>query len=52
VIPIHANEMDLKLEKGSDELIDMFDRVEVSELLDPNRPSVALRRRRLFGRRR
>jgi hypothetical protein len=52
VIPIHADEMDLKLEQGSDELIGRLDGAEVSELLDPSRPSVAPRRRRLFGRRR
>jgi hypothetical protein len=44
--------MDLKLEQGSDELIGRLDGAEVSELLDPSRPSVAPRRRRLFGRRR
>jgi suppressor of fused protein SUFU len=52
VIPLHADEMDLKLAKGSDRLIDLLDRAEVSELLDPNRPSVAPPRRMLFGRRR
>lgn len=50
VIPIHADEMDLKLKKGADELAGLFDEAELSELLDPARPSVAPRRRRLFRR--
>jgi hypothetical protein len=49
-IPIHADEMDLKLKKGADELAGLFDEAELSELLDPARPSVAPRRRRLFRR--
>jgi hypothetical protein len=50
VIPTHADEMDLKLKKGADELAGLFDEAELSELLDPARPSVAPRRRRLFRR--
>jgi len=41
VIPLYAGEMDLKLDEGSDELIDRLDAAEASELLDPRRPSVA-----------
>jgi Suppressor of fused protein (SUFU) len=41
VIPLHADEMDLKLDRGSDELIDRLDDADLSELLDPSRPSVA-----------
>ena len=52
VTPLHADEMALKLRKGSDALADLFDEAELSELLDPARPSVAPRRRGLFGRRR
>jgi Suppressor of fused protein (SUFU) len=51
VVPLHEDEMNLKLEKGSDELIDLLDAAELSELLDPQRPSVVPRRRRWFGRR-
>ena len=51
VIPLHDDEMDLKLKKGSDALVGLLDEAELSELLDPARPSVAPRRRRLFGRR-
>jgi hypothetical protein len=52
VIPLHADEMDLKLRKGSEALAGLFDQAELSELLDPGRPSVVPRRRGLFGRRR
>ena len=48
-IPIHADEMDLKLEKGAEELADRFDKAGLTEVVDPGRPSVA-RRRRLFRR--
>ena len=49
-LPIHADEMDLKLERGAEELAELFDKVALSELVDPGRPSVVRRRRRLFGR--
>jgi suppressor of fused protein SUFU len=49
-LPIHADEMDLKLERGAEELAELFDKAELSELVDPGRPGVVRRRRRLFGR--
>jgi len=48
VIPIYQEEMDLKLKKGAEELYDLFDKHEVSELLDVNRKSVAKKRFGLF----
>jgi hypothetical protein len=50
VIPIREDEMDLKLEKGAEELADLFDRAQLSEVVDPGRPTVVRRRRKLFGR--
>jgi hypothetical protein len=46
VYPLHAEEMDLKLEKGTDALIDAFDEAGILEIVDANRPSVVARRRR------
>jgi len=39
VIPLHQAELDLKLTEGTDALLNTLDRVRVSELLDPERPS-------------
>lgn len=50
VIPILADEMDLKLEKGAEELARLFDKVRLTEVVDPGRPTVVRRRRKLFGR--
>jgi Suppressor of fused protein (SUFU) len=50
VIPIHEDEMELKLEKGADALWELFDGAGVTELVDPERESVVPRKRRLFGR--
>ena len=50
VIPLHADELDLKLDKGTDALLDLLDRAELSELLNPGRASVVRRRRGLFRR--
>ena len=47
VVPLHRDEMELKLRKGSDALFDPFQRAGVTELLDPGRGSVAKRKR--FG---
>jgi hypothetical protein len=41
VYPLHAEEMRLKLEHGSEALIDRFADVGLTELLDPQRPSLA-----------
>lgn len=48
VIPLHPDEMDLKLQKGAEALFDGFDQHGVSEILDPNRKSVATRKRSWF----
>jgi len=48
-LPIHADEMDLKLERGAEELAELFDKAQLSEVVDAGRPSV-VRRRRLFRR--
>jgi hypothetical protein len=39
VIPLHQAELDLKLAEGTDALLNTFDSVRVTELLDPDRPS-------------
>jgi Suppressor of fused protein (SUFU) len=44
VYPLYEPEMRLKLESGYEALIDRFDAAGVSELLDPDRPSVVLSR--------
>ena len=41
VIPLHGDEMDLKLRKGAEALFEGFDRQGVSEILNPARPSTA-----------
>jgi Suppressor of fused protein (SUFU) len=50
VVPVHADEMEMKLEKGAEELAEQLDRAKVSEVVEPGRPSVARQRRRLFRR--
>jgi hypothetical protein len=50
VFPLHADEMELKLEQGADQLYELLDAAALTEILDPDRPSVVPRRRRLFGR--
>ena len=50
VIPLHRAEMQLKLDKGLDALADRLDEVELTEIMDPNRPSVVRGHRRLFRR--
>ena len=49
VLWLHPGEMDLKLEKGSDELYDRLDTIDCSELVDLERPDVSRRRKKLFG---
>jgi len=39
IVPLHADEMELKLKKGAEALFDGFDEYNVSEILDPSRPS-------------
>lgn len=50
VIPLHQDEMQLKLDKGLDALFDLMDEADITEILDVDRPSVIPKRRRLFGR--
>jgi hypothetical protein len=47
VVPLHRDEMELKLTSGMDALVDRLATAQVNEILDPARPS-CLRRRR-FG---
>ena len=46
-VPIYKEEMDLKLRKGLDPLLSKFEKAQVSELLDINRPNTV--KRGLFG---
>jgi hypothetical protein len=39
LVPLHPAEIELKVTQGTEALLDAFDRVVVSELLDPARPS-------------
>jgi hypothetical protein len=50
VFPLHRNEMEFKLQKGADALWLRMAEANVTELVDPQRPSVIGRSRRLFGR--
>jgi hypothetical protein len=50
VIPLHADEMELKLKRGADELAGHLADQGVNELLDPARPSVVPRKRGFFRR--
>jgi hypothetical protein len=47
VLPLHADEMQLKLDRGSDALMDRLDAAGVDPVIDPSRPSAVRRRRRL-----
>jgi hypothetical protein len=47
VVPLHRDEMDLKLAGGMDALVDHLDAARVTEVLDPGRPSSVKRKR--FG---
>ena len=48
VIPLYEEEMNLKLQKGSDELLDKFDKYGVSDIVDINRRNVAKKRFGIF----
>jgi hypothetical protein len=50
VVPLHRDEMQLKLDKGLEALVELVDEAEITEFLDPERPSVIRGRRRLFRR--
>lgn len=46
VWPLHADEMQVKLDQGLDRFYDLLDEAELTEILDPRRPSAVPRRRR------
>lgn len=48
VVPLHPDEMDLKLKEGAEALFPGFDKHGVSEILDPGRESVVGRKRSWF----
>jgi len=50
VVPIYEDEMRLKLERGINALYDLFDQNNVSDVIDPQRPSVVAKRRGFFSR--
>ncbi|HEY6828437.1 MAG TPA: suppressor of fused domain protein [Gemmatimonadaceae bacterium] len=45
VLPLYRDEMDFKLRKGVDALLDRFDDARVSDIVDPARPSALVRKR-------
>lgn len=49
VVPIHRDEMRVKLDDGSDALYELLNAHNVSDVVDPDRPSVAPKRRGFFG---
>lgn len=49
VMPLHADEMRLKLEQGLEALYDRFDEANLDPVIDPARPSTVAKRRRRFG---
>jgi hypothetical protein len=50
VLPLHADEMKLKLDKGLEALYELLDAAELTEILDHDRPSVVPPRRKWFRR--
>jgi Suppressor of fused protein (SUFU) len=44
--PVHTDEMELKLSEGTDALLDLFEAAQVSDIVDPARPSAVGRRPR------
>jgi hypothetical protein len=50
VFALHRDEMELKLQEGVESLLPRLHAAGITELVDPVRPSVVGRRRRLFGR--
>lgn len=46
--PLHANEMQFKLDRSMEALIDKFEQAQVSDIIDPGRPS-AIARRKFLG---
>jgi hypothetical protein len=48
VVPLYAEEMNLKLRLGSSELLEKLGAAEISDLIDPVRPNVAKRQRKFW----
>lgn len=46
VVPLYAEEMNLKLRSGTDELLERFSKKDVTDIISVNRPNVA---KKLFG---
>lgn len=49
LIPLYAEEMDLKLRKGVGALVDLFDKHGLDPVINPRRPNVAAGRKKWFG---
>ena len=47
-VPLNREEMDLKLHKGSDVLLDKFDAHHINDVIDPKRRNVARKRFGIF----
>lgn len=47
-VPLYQEEMNLKLKKGADALLELFDKHGLSEVIDPDRKNVARKRFGLF----
>jgi hypothetical protein len=45
LLPLHAEEMELKLQEGSDALLERLDHAGVTDVVDPKRENVAVRKR-------
>jgi Suppressor of fused protein (SUFU) len=50
VLPLHGDEMQLKLDKGADALYDRLEQNQIADVIDPSRPSVAPKKGRFFKR--
>ena len=48
-IPIHADELALKTNKGATDLINKFARARIGDIFDPNRISIYKRKTNIFG---
>ncbi|MCG8697063.1 MAG: suppressor of fused domain protein [Bacteroidales bacterium] len=49
LIPLYQEEVQLKLDKGIEALFDDFEKHNVTDVIDINRPNVALRKKKRFG---
>lgn len=46
LLPLYEEEVRLKLDRGTEELLDLFDEYEIDDVIDAGRPNVAKKRRR------